>query len=87
MSFEEILLIMTAGILTVLALGVSYFLGGEIIRVARDALSTSLRAYDGDADDDNRPIRQITPFRDRETVQKIIDHFEDEEVEESGSSA
>jgi len=79
MSVDQILLIVTSGVLTVLAMVASYFLGSEVLRALRDLLTARKRVLnEGDLSDG--PIRQITPFRDRETVQRIIEHFEDEEA-------
>lgn len=79
MSVEQILLIMTSGLLTVLALVASFFLGAEIVRALRDVFTPRTRAAD-ETEGSDGPLRQITPFRDRETVQRIIDHLEDEET-------
>ena len=79
MSVELILLSVTSGVLTVLAMGATYFLGTEILRAVRDLFTPRGRLQD-DAESSDGPFRQITPYRDRETVQRLIDHLEDEEL-------
>ena len=80
MQLEQVLLLITAVALTLIALAAAYFLGGEIIRIIRDVTSRSPDSKDDQDEGWAGPLRRIIPFRDRKTVQRIIDHLEDEET-------
>ena len=79
MQLEQILLLVTAVVLTLVALGAGYFVGAEIIRIIRDVTSPSPDSDNGQDQGWAGSLRRIIPFRDRKTVQRIIDHLEDEE--------
>lgn len=87
MIVENVLVLVIAGIFSMLALILTFFIGVEIVRLFREifeqgqanraynaqlraAASTSTPASKGDGP-------SINPFQDRDTVERLITHFED----------
>ncbi|NDJ51962.1 MAG: hypothetical protein GYB68_02620 [Chloroflexi bacterium] len=99
-SANAVLLVVLAAF-TLVALGVSVLLWSEALTILRNMInllgqgatrtaSPSGRRSPGDTGPlDPRAVaddRQITPFRDRQTVERLIDHLEEELAENKTAS-
>lgn len=75
MPLETLALYAVAGILLVGATTASFFIVSEVITLARDIARNRERAADDFGDRTTLPERRITPFRDRNTVERLIAYF------------
>lgn|SRR5574341_198133 len=92
MLLDNVVMLLVAGVFSMLALLVDFYIVVEIIRLVREffaQLSEGSRAWAAQAEG-QRAVqaavgfeggRTITPFEDRDTVERLIDHFEEEEAE------
>jgi len=80
MQLNDIFLYSMGGILTLFALVAAYFMLSEAGVIFRDTISRgqTQHGHEGDGDSSGR---QINPFRDRDTVERIVTHLEDGEEE------
>jgi len=87
MPSNNLLLMGLAGLLTLVGLGVAVLVGVEVVRLARDLLArpperpggrlAARRQAGASPTGDTGPLRTLDPdkYRDRETVERLIEHF------------
>ena len=90
MILDNILLLVVAGVFSMLALVVNFYIGVEVIHLIREAFAQftdgSRRRRTSSKSDDHqvgvKVDRTITPFQDRGTVERLIGHLQEGEEEE-----
>lgn len=75
MPFENVGLYGIGAFLFLVAIATSYFMFSEVIQLLRDIVRNRMRAPDDYDEGSARPIRQIVPFRDRGTIERLIAYF------------
>lgn len=75
MAFQTILLWGIAVVLTALAGVLGFFMFREVVRIMRDVVTNRAPRTDDLYGDVGEPARRITPFRDRGTVERLVDFF------------
>lgn len=84
----DVILWMMAGVLSILALVVSYYVLLEVVVIARELVATlGERQVNQSVEmprspDDTGPLPAIRPYRDRATVKRLIDHLREEDTDE-----
>jgi hypothetical protein len=98
MIVENVVLLIVAGVFTVLALVLGFAAAVEVTRIVREiatqAAEGTARTPDGSETSDWRRAgspgegaegeHPFTPYRNREVVERLITHFEEGEVDASG---
>lgn len=90
MILDDVVLLAIAAVFFILALAVDIYIGVEVIRILREIIA---QMVEGPSYGSGVPGglsgsgfvggRMIMPFRDRETIRRLIKHFEAERTEPS----
>jgi hypothetical protein len=96
MVLEDALLLLMAAVLSALAVLTSFFIGVEVVAAARDLMgfkarpsrrAPTVRYKRSPGDTEPLPAvpleRRVTPYQDREAVERIIRHLKSKTDEES----
>lgn len=96
MIFDDLILLLGAGIFSLLALVMNFYIGLEVVRLVQEVFSYSpgsmrRRSLAGNGyseegrllqTEDSRDDQRIAPFKDRDTVERLISHFEADDFTE-----
>jgi hypothetical protein len=87
---DDMLLLVIAAVFFILALAVDIYIGVEVVRILREIIAQMMEGpfygpgVPGEGELSGGGFaggRAIMPFRDRETVRRLIKHFEAERAE------
>ena len=85
---DNVVIIIFAAVFVVIAIAVNFYIGIEVVQLIREVfghMSEDARSRKMTASRNRKveqpPGRQIEPFQDRETVERIINHLEEETAE------